>query len=127
MKLGEKIAHLRKSKNMTQSELAEKMCITDKAVSKWERSISSPDIRTIQKLSQVLEVTTEELIGENFVTMEEGNKTKNLIMLILRCVAFALAVAVLVMIIIGKIEPKEAIKLLAMSMIALGLHSILKE
>ena len=79
MKLGEKIAHLRKSKNMTQSELAEKMCITDKAVSKWERGISSPDIRTIQKLSQVLEVTTEELIGENFVTMEEGNKTKNLI------------------------------------------------
>lgn len=127
MKLGEKIAHLRKSKNMTQSELAEKMCITDKAVSKWERGISSPDIRTIQKLSQVLEVTTEELIGENFVTMEEGNKTKNLIMLILRCVAFALAVAVLVMIIIGKIEPQEAIKLLAMSMIALGLHSILKE
>lgn len=123
-KIGEKIAQLRKEKNMTQSELAEKMCVTDKAVSKWERNISVPDIRTIQKLAQVFDVSTEELISE---TSEPENKTKNFIMLILRCVAFALAVAVLVMAVIGKIETMEAVKLLAMSMTALGLHCILKE
>ncbi|MEE1291398.1 MAG: helix-turn-helix transcriptional regulator, partial [Spirochaetota bacterium] len=96
MKLGEKIAQLRKDKNMTQSELAEKMCITDKAVSKWERDISHPDVRTIQKLAQIFDVSIEELMGEVTETAKTENKTKNLIMLILRCVGFALAVAVLV-------------------------------
>ena len=127
MKLGEKIAQLRKDKNMTQSELAEKMCITDKAVSKWERSLSSPDIRTIKKLAEVFDVSIEELMGEVAETAENENKTKNLIMLVLRCVAFALPVAVLVMSIIGKLEIAEAVKLLALSVTALGLHCILKE
>ena len=127
MKLGEKIAQLRKDKNMTQSELAEKMCITDKAVSKWERDISHPDVRTIQKLAQIFDVSIEELMGEVAETAENENKTKNLIMLVLRCVAFALPVAVLVMSIIGKLEIAEAVKLLAMSLTALGLHCILKE
>lgn len=127
MKLGEKIAQLRKDKNMTQSELAEKMCITDKAVSKWERNLSSPDIRTIKKLAEVFDVSIEELMGEVAETAENENKTKNLIMLVLRCVAFALPVAVLVMSIIGKLEIAEAVKLLAMSLTALGLHCILKE
>ena len=127
MKLGEKIAQLRKDKNMTQSELAEKMCITDKAVSKWERNLSSPDIRTIKKLAEVFDVSIEELMGEVAETAENENKTKNLIMLVLRCVAFALPVAVLVMSIIGKLEIAEAVKLLALSVTALGLHCILKE
>ena len=126
MKLGEKIAQLRKDKNMTQSELAEKMCITDKAVSKWERNLSSPDIRTIKKLAEVFDVSIEELMGEVTETTKTENKTKNLIMLVLRCVAFALPVAVLVMSIIGKLEIAEAVKLLAMSLTALGLHTILK-
>ena len=78
MKLGEKIAQLRKDKNMTQSELAEKMCITDKAVSKWERNLSSPDIRTIKKLAEVFDVSIEELMGEVAETAENENKTKNL-------------------------------------------------
>jgi transcriptional regulator with XRE-family HTH domain len=127
MKLGEKIAQLRKDKNMTQSELAEKMCITDKAVSKWERDISRPDVRTIQKLAQIFDVSIEELMGEVTETTKTENKTKNLIMLILRCVGFALAVAVLVMSIIGKLDITEAVKLLALSVTALGLHCILKE
>lgn len=126
MKLGEKIAQLRKDKNMTQSELAEKMCITDKAVSKWERNLSSPDIRTIKKLAEVFDVSIEELMGEVAETAENENKTKNLIMLVLRCVAFALPVAVLVMSIIGKLDITEAVKLLALSVTALGLHTILK-
>lgn len=123
-KIGEKIAQLRKEKGMTQSDLAEKMCVTDKAVSKWERNISVPDIRTVQKLSQVFEVSVEEFINETF---NSENKTKNLIMLVLRSVAFALAVAVLILMIIKKIETIDAVKLLSMSMVAFGLHCILKE
>ena len=48
--IGETIANLRKQKGMTQSELAEKMNVTDKAVSKWERDLSCPDINTIYNI-----------------------------------------------------------------------------
>ena len=54
--IGETIATLRKEKKMTQSDLAQKMNVTDKAVSKWERGISLPDVETISKLADVLEV-----------------------------------------------------------------------
>lgn len=42
--MGSTISNLRKEKNMTQAELANKLNVTDKAVSKWERGISYPDI-----------------------------------------------------------------------------------
>ena len=71
--IGETIANLRKQKGMTQSELAEKMNVTDKAVSKWERDLSCPDINTISKLADVLDVSVEELL-----------KTKNKIILIIK-------------------------------------------
>ena len=45
--LGEMISFLRKGKNMTQNDLAEKMNVTDKAVSKWERNLSCPDVNSL--------------------------------------------------------------------------------
>lgn len=53
---GGTIAKLRREKGMTQAELAEKMCVTDKAVSKWERDLSFPDVGTIPKLAQLSSV-----------------------------------------------------------------------
>ena len=61
--IGETISSLRKKKGMTQNEIAEKMNITDKAVSKWERDLSCPDINTISKLADVLDVSVEELLN----------------------------------------------------------------
>ena len=47
---------------MTQKELAEKLYVTDKAVSKWERGLSLPDISLLEKLSEELEVDVSELL-----------------------------------------------------------------
>ena len=60
--LGIMIAELRKQHGMTQLELAEKMGVTDKAVSKWERDLSCPDINSIPNLAQILGVSVEELM-----------------------------------------------------------------
>ena len=60
--LGQKIAELRKAKNLTQLELATQLNITDKAVSKWERDISCPDINTFPKLAEILDCSIDELI-----------------------------------------------------------------
>lgn len=56
------IASLRKESGLTQSELAEKMGVTDKAVSKWERDVCCPDVSTIPKLAELFEVSVDDLI-----------------------------------------------------------------
>lgn len=61
-KFGKFIKELRKEKNMTQKELAEKIYLTDKAISKWERGLSFPDITLLNSLSEVLGVTVTELL-----------------------------------------------------------------
>ena len=61
--IGEIISFLRKEKNMTQNDLAEKMNVTDKAVSKWERNLSCPDVNSIPKLAKILDISVEELLN----------------------------------------------------------------
>lgn len=61
-KFGQFIQHCRKEKGWTQQQLAEKLYVTDKAVSKWERGISFPDIRMIEPLAKVLDVSVAELM-----------------------------------------------------------------
>lgn len=60
--IGEFISALRKEKDMTQKKLAEKLFVSDKAVSKWERGLSMPDVSLLIPLSQVLGVTATELL-----------------------------------------------------------------
>ncbi len=59
---GNFIAQLRKENNMTQSELAEKLNISSKAVSKWETGVSLPDINLLMPLAEVLQISTAELL-----------------------------------------------------------------
>lgn len=61
-KFGAFIASIRKEKGWTQSELAKKINVTDKAVSKWERGLGFPDIQTIEPLAEALEVSLVELM-----------------------------------------------------------------
>lgn len=62
-RFGEFILELRKERGLTQKELAEKLYISDKAVSKWERGLSMPDIALLMPLSQIFEVTITEILS----------------------------------------------------------------
>lgn len=62
------IMELRKSKKMTQLELAQKINYSDKSVSKWERGDSLPDLNTLCKLAALFEVTLDYFITENAAT-----------------------------------------------------------
>ena len=59
---GMMIAGLRKERGMTQLELAEKMGVTDKAVSKWERDLSFPDVSSLPRLAEIFEISVDELM-----------------------------------------------------------------
>ena len=119
--IGETIASLRKQKGMTQSELAEKMNVTDKAVSKWERDLSCPDINTISKLADVLDVSVEELLKTKKQDYS-NNKIKDLINLILKAVAIAMGIGVVVLNILEKIETKSSIIMLGIGVFCIGLY-----
>ncbi len=61
-KFGEFIATIRKEKGWTQAELAKKLSVTDKAVSRWERGLGFPDINTVKPLADALDVSVLEIM-----------------------------------------------------------------
>lgn len=62
-KIGQLIYRLRKEKHLTQSQLAEKMSISDKAVSKWERGLGCPELSLLPELSKIFDVDLEKLLS----------------------------------------------------------------
>lgn len=82
-KTGQFIAKCRKEKKLTQAQLAEKLGITDRAVSKWETGKSMPDSSIMLELCEILGITVNELLSGEVITMENYEKTadKNLIAL----------------------------------------------
>ncbi len=76
---GAVIRKLRESKNMTQEELAEKIYVTGKAVSKWENGQGFPDISLIELLSKALDISVIELLsGEHiFNKNTQSNMFRN--------------------------------------------------
>lgn len=60
---GMKIRDFRKARNMTQAELAKKVFVSDKAISRWENGMNYPDISRLEAISQALDCTIIELLG----------------------------------------------------------------
>ncbi len=69
--LGSFISQLRKEQNMTQKELANLLCVTDKAVSKWERGLSFPDISLLEPIAAVFDISIPELLQGKRLPKEE--------------------------------------------------------
>jgi transcriptional regulator with XRE-family HTH domain len=82
--VGKFISKLRKSKGLTQNELADKLNISNKTVSKWETGEGLPDISVLPELAKALEVTVDELLNaelkdEARIKVEEVANEKNLL------------------------------------------------
>ena len=113
--MGAMIARLRKEKGMTQLQLAEKMGVTDKAVSKWERDLSCPDVASLPLLAEILEVSVDQLMQG-----KAGKKPQPLVSLVLRAVALAMGVAVAVLSVLGEIESGSAFVMLGVGLASLS-------
>lgn len=73
-KIGRFIAERRKANNLTQMQLAEKLGITDRAVSKWETGKSLPDVAIMPELCKLLNITVNDLFNGEVVVMEDYRK-----------------------------------------------------
>lgn len=79
-KIGEFIKTMRKEKNLTQKELSEILCCTDKAISRWETGRGIPEVSLLIPLSKALDISVNEiLIGERIKEDEINEKTQQLI------------------------------------------------
>ena len=80
-KIGKFIAECRKDKELTQMQLAEKLGITDKAISKWERGIAMPDTAIMLELCDILGISVNELLSGERLNMEnDGQKSEQLLL-----------------------------------------------
>ena len=118
--LGAKIAALRKECGMTQLELAEKMGVTDKAVSKWERDLSCPDVNTIPKLAELFGVSVDELMQVKTAAAKEEKSLQPMINLILRGVALAMGISVFVLNILGELDASSGMGMLGIGLACLS-------
>ena len=83
-RIGKFIAQKRKEKNLTQQQLGEMLFVTDKAVSKWERGLSLPDITLLEKLAatldtdiySILQIKQENNLDVEVILNEEKRKIK---------------------------------------------------
>ncbi len=113
IEIGKFIAKCRKEKKLTQAQLAEKLNITDRAVSKWETGKSMPDSSIMLELCEILGITVNELLSGEEIDMEiyekkadenlialkrkdENNMTKNVILSILFSAALLIGIMVCV-------------------------------
>lgn len=127
--LGNMIATLRKEKGMTQLDLAEKMGVTDKAVSKWERDLSFPDVSSIPKLAEIFGVSVDELMQVKADTKEDSSnhKVEAIVNLALKGVALAMGIAVAVLSFMNQIEVKSAIGMLGIGLASLSVTQLPKK
>ena len=126
--LGMMISTLRKEKGMTQLELAEKMGVTDKAVSKWERDLSFPDINSIPKLAEIFEISVDELMQVKTETKENigKNKVDEIVDVALKGIGMAMGIAVAVLSILGELETESAFIMLGIGLASVSI-SLLKD
>lgn len=119
--LGTMIAELRKQQGMTQLELAEKMGVTDKAVSKWERDLSCPDINSLPNLAEILGVSVEDLMQIKKQADEPVSKVAEILEIAPKAVAMAMGIAVTVLTILDALDMKSAMIMLGIGLACAGL------
>ena len=81
IKIGKFIAECRKKQNLTQSQLADKLGITDRAVSKWENGRAMPDSSLMLDLCSILNISVNELLSGEVIDMENSNKKNEQLLL----------------------------------------------
>lgn len=110
--IGSLISSRRKEKNMTQNDLALKLNVTDKAVSKWERDICFPDVALLPEIAKILDLNLEDLI------LGRKRKSSNLFDLVLTAVSFAMGTAVFILSVLERLglsnDSVQSIDLLCM-------------
>lgn len=124
---GSMIVTLRKKNGLTQMELAEKMGVTDKAVSKWERDLSFPDISSLPRLAEIFNVTVDELMQGRTDTKKnkQAGRIYIMVVLALKGIGLAMGIAVMVLSFLEEIDTDSAISMLGIGLACLAMNQLM--
>ena len=122
--MAEVISSRRKELGMTQKDLAEKLNITDKAVSKWERGIACPDTAAIPKLAQILGISLEELMDAEPARKPGGEKAEQVLDVALKAIPMAMGIAVTVLAILGELDMQSGFSMLGIGLACLAVREM---
>jgi transcriptional regulator with XRE-family HTH domain len=111
---------------MTQKELADQLNVTDKAVSKWERSAACPDTQIIPRLAGILGISVEELLNAKPVPMSGHKGEKFRFNIILRAIAVAMGIAVTVLAILDELPAKTGYVMLGIGLACIGIDLLMR-
>lgn len=117
--MGQVIARLRKERGMTQKDLAERMHVTDKAVSKWERDLSCPDVGSLPQLARELGVTAEVLLDTSKASASP--RARSIVDLILKALPLAMGAAVVVLPALKALDAESGIAMLGIGLFCVSL------
>ena len=98
MEIGNKIMELRKKSGLSQEELADKVGVARQTISKWELGETSPDIKQAKELSNIFNISLDELVSNDIknILVEKTSNTEKLAGLILKLLKIALVLVVIV-------------------------------
>lgn len=121
--MGDIIAQKRKEKGWTQAQLAAKMNVTDKAVSKWERNLSCPDVSSLSTLAEALELPVGELLDAKASDAPQTGP-REIVGLIFKAVPVAMGVGVVVLSILGELDTPTGFTLTGIGLACLGISAL---
>ncbi len=119
---GEIIASRRKALGYTQADLAKKLYVSDKAVSKWERDLASPDVASLPALANILEISVDELLAGK--TTKKPSEFADILDLILKVIPLAMGIALIVLSYFETLDFTSAISLIGIGLTSLSLWAL---
>ena len=122
--MGSSIASRRRELGMTQKELADRLGITDKAVSKWERDVCCPDTALLSPLSEILGLSLEELVNAKAAPQSSHRGANYYVNLILKVIPLAMGITVTVTAILGELDTGAGFTMLGLGLASLGLYNL---
>lgn len=125
--MGEFISKLREEKGLTEKELGEKLGVTEKDISNWEKNVSTPDTDAVLKLAEFFEVSSEEFTNSKTSSNPVIKKINYIIDIVLRAVPVAMGAALLVTTTMGQIDLKSGFMMLGISVASIGIYLLKNE
>ena len=119
--MGQIITKLRRERGMTQKELAERMHVTDKAVSKWERDLSCPDVGSLPQLAQELGVGVEVLLNTQ---PSAPPRAESVVDTVLKVIPLAMGTAVVTLSTLQALDAQTGLTLLGIGIFSQGLFQL---
>lgn len=123
--MGAMITSKRKALGMTQLDLAEKMGVTDKAVSKWERDLSVPDVESLPRLAEIFGMTVDELLRAKAEPVRRG--VHDIVLLCVKAVCLAMGVGTAVLSALGRLDVQSGFTLLGLGLACAGVVLLNRE